>query len=195
MFLKTPVNTEVSNWDMSSAITTREMFAGCTNFNNAGSPNINNWDVLNVTNMESMFSACIIFNQPIGSWITSSVTNMQSMFSNCSLFNRDISSWDVSNVVNMDSMFSDTVQFEQNLGGWDISNVTSMVNMLANVGLNTTNYDNLLIGWASLPSVQPNVTFDASNSFYSASPSAAATARNILTSPPNNWTITDAGPI
>jgi len=38
--------------------------------------------------------------------------------------------------------------------------------------------------WATLPALQPDVEFDTSVGYYTA-PGA-----NILTSPPNNWTIT-----
>ena len=117
------------------------------------------------------------------------------MFYSAQLFNQNISSWDVSSVTDMSSMFNHATQFEQNLGSWDISNVTSMANMFSNVTLTTTNYDAILVGWAALPSVQPNVIFTGGNSQYSMAPSAAATARGVLTAGPNNWTITDGGPI
>jgi surface protein len=145
--------------------------------------------------MSRVFTLNQSFNQPIGSWDTSSVIDMEGMFYDASSFNQNISSWDVSNVTNMSSMFNNTIQFEQNLGSWDISNVTSMANMFSNVTLTTTNYNALLVGWAVLPSVQPNVIFNAGNSQYSIAPSAAATARGVLTTGPNNWTITDGGPI
>ena len=70
----------------------------------------------------------------------------------------------------------------------------TMFNMFANISISTTNYDALLVGWAA-QTVQPDVTFDGGNSFYSAFPSAASVARNTLTSGPNNWIINDAGPI
>ena len=184
------LNDNISSWDLSSVITTRSMFEGCLQFNNGGSSLINNWNTSNVTNMSSMFALCQNFNQPINLWNTSNVTNMGNMFASCTTFNQDISNWDVSNVTSMETMFNGAVQFEQDLGSWDISNVTTMLNMFQNVQLSTTNYDSLLITWSGL-SVQPNVIFDGGNSQYSP---AAVLGRNILTSPPNNWTITDGGP-
>lgn len=212
-------NSNISSWDTSSAQTLSGMFQGCTQFNNGGNPIIDNWDTSSVLDMSYMFVGCVNYNQPIGSWTTSQVLTMESMFSYATLFNQDISTWDTSNVnsmggmfngassfnqdisswivssvTDMNTMFNSAVQFEQNLGSWDVSNVTSMFNMFQGVQLTTTNYDNLLIGWATL-TLQPNVIFDGGNSQYSAFPSAAAVARNTLTSGPNNWIITDAGPI
>lgn len=66
--------------------------------------------------------------------------------------------------------------------------VTNMTNMFNGVTLSTNNYDAILIGWEA-QSEQPNVTFSAGNSQYSAG--AATTARTALES--NGWTITDGG--
>jgi hypothetical protein len=64
--------------------------------------------------------------------------------------------------------------------------------MLNNTAMNTTNYSNTLIAWASLPSIKTNVTLGASGRTYSIS--TAQASRNTLTGSPNNWIITgDAG--
>jgi hypothetical protein len=55
-------------------------------------------------------------------------------------------------------------------------------------------YDQLLAGFAS-STVKPGVTFEAAPLPYSAPPSAAATAHATLTGAPNNWVITDGGPV
>ena len=141
-----------------------------------------------------MFNSCINFNQPIGSWDLSSVTDISGMFQSASLFNQNISSWNTTNVTNMNGVFANAVVFEQNLSSWNISNVTTMFNMFGNISLSTTNYDALLVGWAA-QTVQPDVTFDGGNSFYNAFPNPAASAHSTLTSGPNNWIITDLGPI
>jgi hypothetical protein len=62
-----------------------------------------------------------------------------------------------------------------------------MENMFLNVTLSTANYDSLLSGWSTLPSLQNNVTFSAGNSKYSDS-----VARSVLTDQ-YNWIITDGG--
>ena len=187
-------NDDLGNWDMSNVQTTNSMFAGCLSFNNGGSSLIDTWSTTNVLNMVSMFSNCPLFNQPIVSWDTSNVISMSNMFSAASSFNQNIGSWDVSSVSSMSNMFSNATVFEQDLSGWNISNVTNMIDMFANVSLSTANYNSLLLGWASL-TVQPNVQFNGGNSFYSAFPNPAASAHSTLTSGPNNWIITDSGPI
>jgi hypothetical protein len=62
--------------------------------------------------------------------------------------------------------------------------------MFYDTPLDTPSYDALLIGWSQLPSLKSNVRLDANLAKYS---SAAATAREILKSAPNNWTINDGG--
>jgi hypothetical protein len=74
-----------------------------------------------------------------------------------------------------------------------VSKVTDMSDMFNNSGLSTANYDATLIGWSTITSTEtalkPNVNFNAGTSKYC----NGASGRNILTSAPNNWTITDSG--
>ena len=90
------------------------------------------------------------FNQDIGGWDVSNVTNMYAMFHGANSFNDDLSSWDVSNVTTMLEMFSGADSFNQDIGDWDVSNVEIMEDMFWSVSLSIQNYDNLLIGWATL---------------------------------------------
>ena len=165
---------------------TSYMFAFCDLLNT----DISSWDVSNVVNMEGMFLNCNVFNSDISGWDTQSVDNMSYMFGDATTFNQDISSWVVSATTNMAGMFSDAISFDQNLGTWDISNVSFMDNMFQGGTLSTQNYDGILQGWASLPSVQSNVFFDGGNSQYS--PSSIPSILT-LTLPPNNWFIIDGG--
>jgi surface protein len=74
-------------------------------FNNGGSSSISGWDTSSATTMRNMFDGCTGFNQPIGNWNTSNVTNMSKMFWNNYSFNQDIGNWDVSGVTDMNGMF------------------------------------------------------------------------------------------
>jgi surface protein len=157
---------DVSYWNVSGVTNMANTFYGFHNFTNNGNPAIDSWDTSNVTTMALMFG----FTQ----------------------FNEDISSWDTSNVTNMDGMFVSATTFNQDLGSWDISSLTTADNMFDNSGLSTTNYDNLLIGWASQsPSIQSGVTLGAAGINRT---SASATAYNTLTTT-YGWTINDAGQI
>lgn len=78
-----------------------------------------------LTNLRNMFIGCTNFNQDIGMWDTSNVTNMQGMFYRATNFNQDISSWDVSKVTDMYAMFEDATSFSQDLSNWCVSNIAS----------------------------------------------------------------------
>jgi hypothetical protein len=95
----------------------------------------------------------------------------------------------------MDNMFDGATSFNQNLGAWDVSGVQAsltlaMAEMLKDSGLSVSNYSATLSGWASLTSLNPGIILGADPLKYS---SAAVSARNVLTSGPNNWVITDGG--
>lgn len=184
----TDFNQHIGSWDVSSVTDMSEMFKWAEKFNQ----DIDSWDVSSVTDMSWMFSGVDKFNQDIGSWDVSSVTNMRSMFIDAYKFNQDLGSWDVSSVTTMIAMFRQAEDFNQDLGNWDVSSVRDMDRMFLGVNLSTANYDSLLIGWASLPTLQTGVEFHGGYSQYS---SAAATARQTLLNPPNNWVITDGGPV
>ncbi len=176
-------NQDISAWDVSTVTTMRSTFSGSI-FNQP----IGTWNVSNVTDMTSMFASAQVFNQDIGSWDVSNVIFMGNMFNNANAFNQDISSWNVSSVTNMGGMFNLTLAFDQDLGSWDVSNVTNMTGMFNTSGVSICNYDQTLIGWASLPSLQNGIALGATGVFYC----NGETARNtIITS--YGWTISDAG--
>ena len=181
-------NQNIGVWDVSSVTDMSYMFNYARSFNQ----DISGWDVSKVTNMERMFHVAYVFNQDINTWDVSSVTDMNYMFAatpDGSSFNGNISSWDVSSVTNMRAMFSLASAFNQNISGWNVSSVTTMRDMFNNATLSTANYDALLSSWSG-KLLQSNVDFDAGDSQYSPS---SQTAKDILTSAPNNWTITDGG--
>lgn len=182
MFRNTNFSADLSAWDVSNVGYMIGVFQDST-FNG----NISSWDVSNVVNMAAMFYNNASFNQDIGSWNVGNVTDMNAMFYQASSFNQDIGAWDVSNVTNMNGMFFQATAFNQNIGSWNVSNVADMDNMFVDVTLSITNYDALLSGWSAL-ALQPSVSFNGGNSVY-----CAISARGVLTSAPNNWTVTDGG--
>ncbi|WP_422105426.1 BspA family leucine-rich repeat surface protein [Winogradskyella sp.] len=154
---------------------------------------ITNWDVSHVQDMSSLFRDSN-FNQNIVSWNVGNVTNMFSMFLGANSFDQDVSGWDVSQVQNMRDMFRNATNFDRNLGAWDISSLQSptMQGMLFNTALSTENYDNTLIGWATLEAgeaqIPINVNFNAGNSQYCLS----ETQRQDLIDT-YGWSIADGG--
>ncbi len=176
-------NSNISNWNVSKVINMTNMFRETLEFNQ----NIGNWDVSKVTSMFGMFNKAKKFNQDIGNWNVGSVTNMSSMFAYTDVFNQDIGNWNVSEVVDMSNMFVLAIAFNQNLGNWNISKTRSMPYMFDGAKLSTDNYDKLLIGWNSLPSVQESAGFNAGSSTFCTS----QTERDALIA--KGFGITDGG--
>ncbi len=177
-------NQPIGVWNVQNVATMQAMFNTATSFNQ----NIGSWDVSGVTDLSRMFFRASSFNQNISSWDVDSVVTMEGMFEEADSFNQDLSSWDVRNVVDMGRMFSETSNFDQNLGDWNVSKVTNMASMFFQTGLSTTNYDSLLMGWNSLPSLQDSVIFDGGSSEYCFGESAR---QNLIDT--YGWTISDSG--
>lgn len=172
----TGFNENIGTWVTSAVTDMQYMFNNNYLFNQ----NINSWDVSNVINMEAMFAGMQTFDQPLSGWVTSSVIDMDSTFAQMDVFNQDISNWDVSSVVSMNSMFVNSSLFNQDLGGWDVSNVTGMTNMLNGTNIDTVNYDNLLVGWDSLPSLISGVTIGVGGLQYTSAGAGGTARTNII---------------
>lgn len=180
-------NGDLSSWNVSNVTNMDSMFRG-TAFNG----NISSWNVGNVTVLSSMFRDNTVFNQPLNLWNVGNVTLFNDMFFNSSSFNQPLNLWNVLNATNMSNMFRIATNFNQNIGNWDIRNVTNFLNFMFGKtfsNYSTANYNALLIGWASRP-VKPNISINFGTIKRT---SAATSARLILTSSPNNWTIVDGG--
>ncbi len=189
MFTSTPFNQDIASWDTKNATNMSWMFYNASNFNQ----DISGWDVSSVTLMPRMFEGATSFNQDLGAdetdWNTSNVEQMYKIFYNASLFNGDITNWDVENVSAMNDMFLNATIFNQNLENWNISNVNNMSGMFLNSGLSVDNYDSILVGWNSLPSLQDSVSLDVDGSYCSASAiSAKSNMENTY-----NWSFNDNG--
>ena len=177
-------NHSLNSWNVSQVTNMRVMFAGASNFNG----DISNWNVSNVTDMGGMFNRTS-FDRDISSWDVTNVEDMDGMFSSNFVFNQDITSWDVSNVKDMARMFLQNSAFDYNLGGWNIGQVQDMTDMFTqSIGLSYDNYNAMLIGWSSLPSLQQNVRFDTTYHEYC----EAENARQELIDT-YGWTVNDNG--
>ena len=193
-------NQDIGSWDTSSVTNMGSMFRYAKAFNQ----DIGNWDTSSVTNMNYMFTDAVAFNGDIGSWNTSSVTGMTWMLKNCSAFNQDITDWDTSSALSMYGTFNGATAFDQNISKWDFSSLdwndrgqNCLNGFLYNGQLSTSNYDALLVKWASQASSIATSTsgnlqgVNMGTSTYTAG-SAAATARNTLVNT-YGWSITDGG--
>ncbi len=180
MFDKSAFNQDISQWDVSGVVNMSHTFYS-TPFNF----DISKWDVGNVTNMSGMFGSSN-FNQDVTSWNVSNVTNMDFLF-NSTYFDQDISSWNVSNVITMRHMLSQS-SFNQDVSSWDISNVFDMSNIFDDNDLSRDNYDNILIGWSQLPTLQTGTILGAKDVQYCSSKDA----RKLLIEN-FNWNIFDQG--
>lgn len=173
----------ISSWNVSKVTNMSNMFTFASGFDQ----DISGWNVSKVTDMSYMFYFASDFNQNISSWDVRKVLYMQNMFFFASGFNQDISGWNVSKVTNMSYMFQNASSFNQNLGSWNVGKVTNMRDMLNNTALSTSNYDSLLIGWAS-QTLRSNVTLGVTGTNYCG---ASAERQQLIDN--FNWTINDAG--
>ncbi|MGX1929919.1 BspA family leucine-rich repeat surface protein [Flagellimonas sp. 2504JD4-2] len=155
-------NQDIGSWDVSQVTDMFAMFQQASAFNQ----DIGGWNVGKVTNMLGMFDAATSFNQPINNWDVSNVTNMFAMFADATSFNQPLDDWEVSSVTDMTNLFLRATNFDQSLGNWDVGRVTSMVDMFRDTELSQENYDNTLLGWGNLSSLQNNVQFNAGVSIY-----------------------------
>ncbi|WP_375559934.1 BspA family leucine-rich repeat surface protein [Bernardetia sp. OM2101] len=180
-------NQPIGNWNTESVTDMSSMFSAAYAFNQP----IGNWNTANVIFTSSMFDHAFVFNQPLNNWNTSSVIDMRWMFSGARAFNQSLDNWNTSNVTSMFSTFEMALAFNQSLASWDITGVTQvdfldgMGAMLNQTALSTANYDATLTSWAA-QNVNTEIKLGAAGLNYC----NAETARNTLTSAPNNWIIT-----
>ena len=193
LFMSTPFNRNLGNWNMSNNQFFNSMFNGASSFNNGGSPSINNWNTSNVLGIEEMFRGASSFNQPIGNWDMSKVTTMRSVFRD-SPFNQNVSGWNTVSVTRMDDLFLNNSGGNQDFTTWDFTKVTTMSRF--SQSLSVANYNILLLNLANSSTLRNNVPLQV-NAQYSTTGSgnkeddpAAARAYIIST---YAWSISDGG--
>jgi len=168
------------------------MFSSCSIFDYE----VSGFNTSAVTTMMGVFDNTVKFNKSINGWNTSNVISMRYMFVNCALYNQPMSGLNTSKVKDFMGMFLNCKGFKQSIASFSLAAAVNLNDMLNGCNINatgtTTNYDATLIAWAA-QTVKPNVNFHGGTSKYSSG--AAATARGVLTSAPNSWTITDGGQI
>ena len=185
-------NGAIGNWNVSGVTSFAQSLMYCINLNQP----LNNWDVSGSNNFSQMFHGSTNFAQDLNDWQinNSEIVTMYAMFYNCTNFNGDIYSWDTSKVLNMSLMLYNCDSFDQSLAAWNIEDATNFTNFMQNAtGLSTSNYNLTLVSWAH-QNVNSGLSVDFGGSQYSAG-GAAEASRNILTSAPNNWTISDGGSV
>ncbi len=165
----------IVNWGTGFKLNATGGFRGCTNLD------ISATDVLDISeNNQNLYFAFyatpnLVFNDSLSLWDTSNQTTMYRLFYYCNNFNIDISAWDYSGL-----NLSYSLQF-----------------FLSSQIYDPSYYDNLLIKWASSPSLgglQPNIigTIDMGTIKYT---SAGASARASILANNKAVTINDGGQI
>jgi uncharacterized delta-60 repeat protein len=176
-------NKDIGSWDVSNVTNFSNMFYGAAAFNQ----NVGSWDVSKGTNFFSMFYQAYDFNNggspDIDNWrfsTTATITNFGFFFHTASAFTQSIDNWNTERVQQMGYMFASPgigSNSKESLRFWNISSLTNANFIVFNSSI--TNYDTLLINWASqAPLIQNSVTANFSTSTYS---SAAAQYRALLT--------------
>ena len=177
-------NQDLHTWDTSKITSTSSMFLGADVFN--GSMQDMNWS--SNANFYRMFYAAPAFNGNVSNWDIGAAS-MADMFYSASAFNQPLTNWDTAEVTTMNEMFRGATTFDQDLGSLNVSTVTDFTNIFLGVQLSTTNYDNLLIGWASLDTLSSSAVFHAGTSTYC----LGENARNDTLIGTYSWDITDGG--
>lgn len=153
--------------------------------------NVVTWGVLNISVNAGFFGCtnltCSATDAPV---ITSD--SLGNYFRGCTSFNGAIGNWNVLNVTVVVNMLFSATNFNQDIGLWNVSNVTNFTNFMfgkTNLNYSAANLDSIYMNW-SLLTLNPNLTI----TFGTIKHTAAGTAgRLVLTSSPNNWSITDGG--
>ena len=158
---------------------------------------VEQWGTSVWTSMETGFYGCDNLNITATDIpVLTSCTSMQRMFRGCLTLNgpTNINSWSTGLVTNMVEMFQEAVAFNQNIGNWNLNANVDMANMLAQSGMNCSNYAATLVGWQANTSCPTGRRLGAPGRTYASSAAAARTNLVLaIGSGGKGWTITDGG--
>lgn len=146
-------NEDISDWDVSSAVTMFCMFTSAISFNQ----DLSKWDVRRVTNFTAMFAQAKIFDQDLSQWETTNAVSMAWMFYGADTFNGNIATWDTSKVKSMSMMFQNAYSFNQDISNWDLSSVNDLSYMFNS----STSFEQNLCPWGSQISASSNAEFSS----------------------------------
>jgi uncharacterized protein YjbI with pentapeptide repeats len=208
-------NISLVNLDLSGVTSLYRVFYGC---NALDKLDLSGTDLSNITETDYMYSGAnnitsIIMNGttlPSATGIGNDLTIHQSKMTYCDISNVNVPGKSLSymfdgcgELLSVDmSNISDSIEYMRgtfrncqklktvDISGINTTDIISMDDILDNVVLNTDSYSDMLIEFANQPVIQPNISLGDGGSKYN---SSGETARNTLTSAPNNWVITDGG--
>eukprot|EP00977_Amphora_coffeiformis_P016665 scaffold5215_cov181-Amphora_coffeaeformis.AAC.19 len=85
---------DIGQWCVGAVTDFSQLFSGNRNprlreFNQ----DVSNWDMSSAVSLQSMFENAVAFNQPLGSWDVSSVTNMEFFLASATSFNQNLCPW------------------------------------------------------------------------------------------------------
>ncbi len=169
--------------------------------------NIKNWgNGFETLDFGRSFQDCVNLDiTATDAWKPITTTNIAFIFNSCTslVYNDSVSLIDTSGIVFMTGAFRDATSFNQDISAWDFSGLFNGVSLSqfmtgkSSTDYDSTYYDNLLIKWASSPSLgglQPNIigTIDMGSIKYTAN---GASARASILANNKAQTINDGGQI
>lgn len=138
----------ITNWDTGSVVDMSGMFHGTTNLRttNSTAGNLSSWNVSKVRDFTSMFEESN-FDGTLSGWTLSTTpgVKMSRMFMNSGLTTSGIGSVDVTSVETMDHMFDQATSFQDPLAGWNTQ--VSNVTDVSYMLAGASNYANDLSDW------------------------------------------------
>ena len=120
-------------------------------------------------------------------------TALSNMFKSCGVLNESFASWNVSTITTMANMFDSALAYDKSLGAWNVAALTTATNMFFGAGMSRLEYENTLVGWDALPSLQTGVAINLGSSTYAAGFDAETAKTSISTT--YSWTFTDGGSV